>query len=398
MRHYPIFDIGKKMNYFDDQKNIEVLRKVARKCYLPANELMLELLKKHPQFKIAYSLSGVFIEQCERWAPEVIESFRQLVKTGRVELLSETYYHSLAYLFSKQEFKEQVELHKQKLKEIFGYTPKIFRNTELIYNNEIAKTVEELGFRGIMAEGWEPILGWRNANFVYKPKGTKKIKLLLKNYKLSDDIAFRFSNRGWEEWPLTVEKYSQWLNSFNGNGKCINLFMDYETLGEHQWEDTGIFEFIRQLPAEILKNPDNNFKTPTELVAEQKAEDDIDCPNMISWADLERDLSAWVGNRIQQSAANRLYSMEKEIKKSGDSRLLEDWRKLQTSDHFYYMCTKWFSDGDVHKYFNPYNSPYDSFINFMNIINDITIRVNLKGNVIREKFEQSSRVGEIFKY
>ncbi|MBW2997540.1 glycoside hydrolase family 57 protein [Candidatus Woesearchaeota archaeon] len=375
MRRYPLFDIGKNSNYFDDEKNIEILRKVVRKCYLPANNLMLELLDRHPKFRVAYSLSGVFIEQCERWAPEVIESFRKLAATGRVEFLSETYYHSLAYLFSKEEFKEQVMLHRKKIKDLFGQEPKVFRNTELIYNNEIAKFIEDMGFKGIISEGWDTVLGWKSANFVYRPKTTKNIKLLMKNYKLSDDIAFRFSNRGWEEWPLTTEKYCQWINSFNGNGECINLFMDYETIGEHQWEDTGIFDFLRQLPAELLKNPDNSFKTPSELIETHDTKDEIDCHNMISWADIERDLSAWLGNRIQQSSANRLYSLEKDIKKSKDQKLIEDWRRLQTSDHFYYMCTKWFNDGDVHKYFNPYDSPYDSFINFMNVMNDLVLRL-----------------------
>jgi len=375
MRKYSIFDIGKKNDYFDDEKNIEVLRKVARKCYLPANSLMLELLERNPEFKISYSLSGVFIEQCERWAPEVIESFKRLVATGRVEILSETYYHSLAYLFSKEEFKEQVMMHKRKIKEVFGYEPRIFRNTELIYNNEIANFIESMGFKGIIAEGWDPILGWRSANFVYRPKTTKSIRLLMKNYKLSDDIAFRFSNRGWEEWPLNTEKFCQWVNGYNGNGECINLFMDYETFGEHQWEDTGIFEFMRHLPGELLKHPDNNFKTPSEVIDTYEPKDEIDCHSMISWADIERDLSAWLGNRIQQSSASRLYSLEKDVKKTKDSVLIDAWRKLQTSDHFYYMCTKWFNDGDVHKYFNPYDSPYDSFINFMNVINDVVLRI-----------------------
>ncbi|MBW2972583.1 glycoside hydrolase family 57 protein [Candidatus Woesearchaeota archaeon] len=375
MRRYPIFDIGKKSNYFDDEKNIEVLRKVARKCYLPANSVMLELLNRHPEFRIAYSLSGVFIEQCEKWAPEVLESFKKLVATGRVEILAETYYHSLSYLFSKEEFREQVMLHKKKVKEVFGVEPRIFRNTELIYNNEIANYVESMGFKGIIAEGWDAVLGWRNANFVYRPKTTKNMRLLMKNYKLSDDIAFRFSNRGWEEWPLTTDKFCQWLNSYNGNGECINLFMDYETFGEHQWEDTGIFEFMRHLPGEVLRHPDNNFKTPSELIDTFEVKDEIDCHHMISWADIERDLSAWLGNRIQQSSVNRLYSLEKDVKELGDKDILDAWRKLQTSDHFYYMCTKWFNDGDVHKYFNPYDSPYDSFINFMNVINDLVLRI-----------------------
>jgi alpha-amylase len=377
MRRYTVFDIGHNDDYFDDHKNIEVLRKVARKCYIPANNLMLELLNNHPQFKIAYSLSGVFIEQCEKWAPEVIESFKKLAATGRVEFLSETYHHSLAYLFSKEEFKAQVEMHKKKIQELFGQTPKVFRNTELIFNNEIAKYVEDMGYEGIISEGWDPILGWRSANFLYKPVSTSKIKVLMKNYKLSDDIAFRFSNKGWGDWPLTTEKFTNWVNAFNGNGECINLFMDYETLGEHQWEDTGIFEFMKVLPRELLKHPDNNFKTPSELVRDLEAKDWIDCHHMISWADMERDLSAWLGNRLQQESAKRIYMMEEQVKALNDPKMLDNWRKLQTSDHFYYMCTKWFNDGDVHKYFNPYNSPYDSFINFTNVMNDMTIRINM---------------------
>ncbi len=375
MRQYSVFETGKKQDYFDDQKNIEVLRKVARKCYIPANNLMLELLDRHPDFKISYSLSGVFIEQCEKWAPEVLTSFKRLVDTGRVEILSETYHHSLAYIFSKEEFKEQVMLHKAKVKEHFGVEPQVFRNTELIYNNEIAKFIEDMGFKGIISEGWDPILGWKSPNFLYRPKTTSKIKLLMKNYRLSDDIAFRFSNKGWAEWPLTTDKFCNWVNSYNGNGECINLFMDYETIGEHQWEDTGIFEFLRHLPEQLLKHPDNAFSTPSELIEKLEVKDEVDCHHMISWADIERDLSAWLGNRIQQSSASRIYSLEKEVKEAGDAQLLDDWRKLQTSDHFYYMCTKWFNDGDVHKYFNPYDSPYDSFMNFMNIVNDLVLRL-----------------------
>ncbi|MBW2965096.1 glycoside hydrolase family 57 protein [Candidatus Woesearchaeota archaeon] len=388
MRRYPIFDIGKKSNYFDDHKNIEVLRKVARKCYIPANNLMLELLHRYPEFKISYSLSGVFMEQCEKWAPEVLDSFRELVKTGRVEILSETYYHSLSYIFSKEEFKAQVELHRNKVKELFGVEPKVFRNTELIYNNEIANFVEGMGYKGIIAEGWDPVLGWRSPNFLYRPVTTKNIKLLMKNYRLSDDIAFRFSNRGWAEWPLTTEKFCQWVNSYNGNGECINLFMDYETIGEHQWEDTGIFDFLRHLPGQLLKHPDNNFMTPSELIAKYEVKDEVDCHHMISWADLERDLSAWLGNRIQQSSIHRLYAIEDEVKKLGDPDIIDDWRKLTTSDHFYYMCTKWFNDGDVHKYFNPYDSPYDSFINFMNIINDLMLRVKTAQGVSAKGAEE----------
>ncbi|NQU78477.1 polysaccharide deacetylase family protein [Candidatus Woesearchaeota archaeon] len=375
MRNYPIFDIGKRQDYFDDEKNIEVLLKVARKCYLPANQLMLKLLKAHPEFRISFSLSGVFIEQCERWAPEVIESFKKLADTGKVEILSETYYHSLAYLFSKEEFKEQIEMHKKKIQDVFGVTPTVFRNTELIYSNEIAEFIEDMGFKGILSEGWDPILKDKSPNLIYRPATKGNIRLLMKNYRMADDIAFRFSNKGWSEWPLTTDKFCQWVNSINNTGKCLNLFMDYETFGEHQWEDTGIFNFISSLPSELLKNPDNDFKTPSELIDSYEPEGEINCQQMISWADVERDLSAWLGNRIQRSSASRIYEMEKEIKECGDKDLINDWRKLQTSDHFYYMCTKWFNDGDVHKYFNPYDSPYDSFINFMNVMNDLTLRL-----------------------
>jgi alpha-amylase len=380
MRKYSVFDIGKNQDYFDSKKNIEVITKVARKCYLPTNKLMLDLINRHNgKFKIAYSITGVALEQFENFAPEVLQSFKDLIKTGCVELLSETYHHSLAFFYSKEEFKEQILLHKKKLKKEFNYKPTIFRNTELVYNNELASIAEKMGYEGILAEGADHILGWRSPNFVYTPQGTKKIKLLLKNYKLSDDIAFRFSNKSWNEWPLTVDKFSQWLNSTNGNGNTVNLFMDYETFGEHQWEDTGIFHFMEQLPGELLKHPDNNFKTPSEVIKSYDPVAQLDIPYAVSWADLERDTSAWLGNKMQQAAAKELYLIEKEIKKTRDKEIIDNWRKLTTSDHLYYMCTKWFSDGDVHKYFNPYDSPYDSFIAFMNVLNDLIIRTKQQG-------------------
>ncbi len=379
LRKYSVFDIGNSGDYFDHKKNIEVMTKVAKKCYLPANRLMLDLIRKYDgRFKVSYSLSGTAVEQFELYAPEVLESFRQLVKTGCVELLGETYYHSLSYLYSKEEFKEQIKMHAKMLKKHFRYKPTVFRNTELVYNNEIANYIEKLGYKGILAEGWDHYLQWRSPNFIYTPKTCRKMKLLLKNYKLSDDIAFRFSNKSWNEWPLTTGKFAQWVNAVNGNGTNVNLFMDYETLGEHQWEDTGIFEFMRHLPGELLKHKDNNFKTPSEVIKSYDSVGELDVPHLMSWADLERDLSAWIGNKMQQSAIKHIYSFEQLIKKSGDRQLIEKWRKLQTSDHFYYMCTKYFSDGDVHKYFNPYDTPYDGFITYMNILNDITLRIKEK--------------------
>ncbi|MBI3034390.1 alpha-amylase [Candidatus Woesearchaeota archaeon] len=375
LRNYTVFDIGNTSNYFDDEKNANVLKRVARKCYLPANQVIMELLEKHPEFRASFSMSGTVLEQMERHSPEALESFKSLVRTKRVELLDETYFHSLAFIYSKNEFKEQVRLHNQKMQKLFGYKPRVFRNTELIYNNEMAGFIEKMGYDGVLAEGADHILGWRSPNFVYKPKSANRLKLLLKNYKLSDDIAFRFSERSWQEWPLTADKFSSWISAVNGNGVCVNLFMDYETFGEHQWDETGIFEFLRHMPGEILKHKDNSFRTPSELVKEHEPAGELDIHNMISWADVERDISAWTGNSMQQAAISELYRLESEIKASKDNSLLEDWRRLQTSDNFYYMCTKWFSDGDVHKYFNPYESPYDAFISFMNIINDIKIRV-----------------------
>lgn len=380
IRNYKIFDIGKGINYFDEleynnRNNKAVLEKVCKKCYLPTNKILLELLKKHPEFKVSFSFSGVLLEQLELYSPETLKSFQELVDTGKVEVLAETYYHSLAFLYSLAEFKKQVKLHEKKIKKLFGVKPKVFRNTELIYADPVAQVAEKMGYTGVLAEGADRILGWRSPNFVYKPAGTKRIKLLLKNYRLSDDIAFRFSTNWWEGYPLTADKFADWITAHNGNGQLINLFMDYETFGEHQWEDTGIFEFLKNLPQEVLNRPDNNFVTPSEAIELYDAAGQISFPSFVSWADVERDLSAWLSNPLQQFAIRKLYELEKEVVNSKDKKLIEDWRRLQTSDHFYYMCTKWFADGDVHKYFNPYQSPYDAFIIFMNVLNDISLRL-----------------------
>lgn len=378
-----MFDIGQGQDYFDDASatdlnNQRILQKVAKKSYIPTNKLLLELLKTYPKFKVSFSLSGVLLDQLEQFSPETLELFQELVKTGRVEILDETYYHSLAFLHSKSEFKHQVKLHRDKVKQLLGVTPRVFRNTELIYNNEVAQVVEEMGYQGILAEGADHILGWRSPNFLYQPQGTKKIKTLLKNYKLSDDIAFRFSSKDWTEYPLTAPKFAAWVSAVNGNGNLVNLFMDYETFGEHQWEDTGIFEFLKALPGEVLKHPDNDFVTPSEAIERYPAMGELDVPYYISWADVERDLSAWLSNPMQHDAMQKIYDLEENILASGDRKLIDDWRKLQTSDHFYYMCTKWFADGDVHKYFNPYSSPYEAFIAYMNVINDLKLRIPQK--------------------
>lgn len=373
--------MGKDHEYFNDTSettlnNEKVLKKVARKSYLPTNKILYKLLKEIPELKISYSFSGVVLEQLEENLPEVLDSFKKLVETGRVEILSETYHHSLAFFYSLSEFERQVEKHEKTVNKVFGKKPDVFRNTELAYNNDLASWAEKRGYKAILAEGWDPVLGWRSPNFVYRPKDAKKIALLLKNYKLSDDVAFRFSEKSWPEWPLTAEKFASWVSSINGSGEIVNLFMDYETFGEHQWEDKGIFEFLKKLPSELLKHPDNDFVTPGEAAERYEPKDDIDVPHIITWADSERDLSAWTGNEIQKSAIDFIYDLEDRVLTTKDESLIEDWRRLQTSDHFYYMCTKWFDDGDVHKYFNPYDSPYDAFISFMNAANDLKLRVN----------------------
>ncbi|MCF7957253.1 MAG: glycoside hydrolase family 57 protein [Phycisphaerae bacterium] len=376
LRRYSVFD--KDHNYFDDYKNAKICRKVAGKCYLPANRLMLKLIERHQgQFKIAYSLTGTVLDQFEAFSPEVISTFHALAQTGCVEFLAETYYHSLSFLYSKEEFTEQVEMHKKRIMDLFGQEPNVFRDTELIYNNDVATWAKEAGFKGVVCEGADHILGYRSPNFLYTPPGENDIRLLLKNYRLSDDIAFRFSNQDWPEWPLTATKFSKWVSNVNGCGHTVNLFMDYETFGEHQWEDTGIFKFMEHLPQEVLRHPDNNFMLPSEVIDTFDPVGEYDVPWMTSWADVERDLSAWLGNAMQSNALHELYQLEKKVKDSGDPDILSDWRKLQTSDHFYYMCTKWFADGDVHKYFNPYDSPYDSYINFMNVLDNLQGRCRI---------------------
>lgn len=380
VKRYRIFNIGQDPHYFNDDSeadtnNRRVLEKVARKCYLPANETLYHMLKEHPEFRFAFSISGVFLDQLEEYAPHVLDSFKRLVDTGRVEIVGETYYHSLAFFYSKKEFERQVRQHRDAVRRHFGQTPQVFRNTELSYNNDLARWAEDAGFKGILAEGWDPILGWRSPNFLYQPKGTKRIKVLLKNYKLSDDVAFRFSERSWKEWPLSSEKFGSWVNAIHGNGNTVNLFMDYETFGEHQWEDSGIFHFLKAMPRELMQHPDTVFMTPSEVVRTYATVGEFDVPHVLTWADMERDLTAWTGNDIQRAAIEAIYALEDAVLATRDAKLIEDWRRLQTSDHFYYMCTKWFSDGDVHKYFSPYETPYTAYIAFMNALNDLELRV-----------------------
>lgn len=380
VRDYTVFDTGVKHDYYSNgtdanRNNKDIFLKVADKSYRPMNGLLQRMLDKHPDFKVSLSITGTFLEQAEAWAPDVIDSFRKLVQTGRVEIVSETYYHSLAFFYSRSEFEHQVEIHRQKIRDLFGVETSVFRNTELAYNNELAKWAEDYGFKGILSEGWDPILGWRSPNYVYRPATTEHIKLLMKNYRLSDDVAFRFSNREWEAYPLQAGTYDDWVNSALGpEGEIVNLFMDYETFGEHQWEETGIFDFFGDFVKRWLDNPANTFYTTSEACDAFEPADVVDCHQTVTWADTERDLTAWLGNAMQHEAMRHLYDLEQDVLHTNDETLIGDWRRLTTSDHAYYMCTKWFRDGDVHAYFSPYDSPYEAFLYFMNAVRDVRYR------------------------
>ena len=372
LRLYRFFDIGKDSHYYDDFANRTILRRIAQKCYLPMNELMLKLIAQNKgKFKIAYSISGSALEQFQRFAPEVIDSFRALADTGKVEFLAETYYHSLASIGPESEFRHQVQKHAAKIEELFGVKPVTFRNTELIYSNAIGEMVYDLGFKTMLTEGARHIMGWKSPNYVYTGETQPKLKLLLRNYALSDDIAFRFAGN-----HLTAPRYVEWLKGTDGD--IVNLFMDYETFGEHQSAETGIFEFMKNLPAAVFADGTFNFVTPAEAVKKYKPVSDIAVEDPISWADEERDLTAWLGNELQQEAFNKVYAMTEKLSIVNDPDLWMDFGHLQESDHFYYMCTKFFSDGEVHKYFNPYDTPYEAFINYMNVISDFQIRLDEK--------------------
>lgn len=397
LRDLRVTEIGQgEMQYFDEHKNREIFRKVAEKCYLPTNALMLELLNAHPNFKISYSISGVFLDQCKEWGEDVLDSFRKLADTGKVEFLAETYYHSLASLKSPEEFTHQVKKHVTAIEELFGQTPSVFRNTELIYNNHLAHMARLMGFTGILAEGADQVLKGRSPNEPFVPprfrmpadieatvrknrpllRRSQNIHVLLKNYRLSDDIAFRFSDKSWIGWPLKSETFTDWLMETGGHS--INLFMDYETFGEHQWADTGIFDFLRSLPRQ-WQDRGIACETPSEVIArwrKQKHENVIDVHDYVSWADMERDLSAWQGNPIQDTSLTEIFALEAQVKNTGDQTLLETWRRLQTSDHFYYMCTKFWADGDVHKYFSPYESPYEAYRRYSHALHDLKTRLS----------------------
>ena len=374
LKTYRFFNMGKDHNYLDDLTNRAIMQKVARQCYLPMNALLLKLIKENKgKFCCSFSLTGTVVEQFKAYAPEVLNSFKALAETGCVEFLAETYSHSLSSLASKEDFTEQVKLHTAMIKKEFGLKPTAFRNTELIYSDEIGAQVAEMGFKVMLAEGAKHVLGWKSPDFVYTNAIDQKLRLLLRNYKLSDDIAFRFSNQGWSEYPLTADKYASWLAG--ETGEIINLFMDYETFGEHQKANTGILDFVKALPAAILKNGDMEFETVTKAAEKHQPISVLHCPHVMSWADEERDVTAWLGNELQNEAFSKLYALKDKVKALKNKDFDYVWNFMQTSDHFYYMATKWLSDGDVHSYFNPYGSSYEAFINYMNVLSDFEIEV-----------------------
>ncbi len=374
LNHFSVFNIGNTKDihstYFNKNLNQKIFEKVASKCYLPTNNLLLDLIRKYDgRFRISYSLTGTFVEYCENYKPELLDSFKDLFKTGAVDLIDETYFHSLSGLYDElDEFEEQIKMHRQMIRRIFNYKPKVFRNTEAIYDNRIARKIADLGYKGILTEGAEKILGWRSPNFIYKAVNAN-LKVLLRNYKLSDDVGFRFSARNWPGFPLTADKYANWMS--NSYGDVINLFMDYETFGEHQWVETGIFEFLKHLPGEVLKHDSLDFATVSEAVERYNSVGEVDSPWAISWADEDRNVSTWLGNNMQIACFNELKDIGRKLKRRGDRDLLYIWRLLQTSDHLYYISTKGFEDGNVHAYFSPYDIPYDGFINYMNILQDL---------------------------
>jgi alpha-amylase len=378
LNRFSVFNVGKSKDplttYFNSELNYWIFEKVAKKCYIPTNKILLDLINEFDgKFRISFSLTGTFIEYCENYMPSLLDSFKDLFATGAVDLIEETYFHSLSSLYDDlDEFEEQVLMHNEMIKRIFNYKPRVFRNTEAIFDNRIAKKVSELGYKGILTEGTEKILDWRSPNYIYKPINTN-IKVLLRNYTLSDDVGFRFSARGWPGYPLTADKYAYWLASCSGD--LVNLFIDYETFGEHQWIETGIFDFLDHFPREVMKHHHLDFVTVSEAIERYEPIGEIDVPWAISWADADRDVSTWLGNNMQIACFNEIKELGKTIKQKKDKDLLYIWRLLQTSDHLYYLSTKGMEDGNVHAYFSPYNGPYEGFINYMNILQDLKQRI-----------------------
>jgi len=391
LKRYRFFDLGHDHYYYDDYSNESIMRKIAGKCYLPANKILLDLIEKHKgKFKVTFSITGIAINQFRLYAPEVLESFRKLADTGMVEFLAETNAHSLVSLKSRSEFELQVNQHKDMVKKYLGVEPTSFRNTELIYSDEIGSWVADMGYKAMLTEGAKHILGWKSPNFLYCNSINPRLKVLLRNFVLSDDIAFRFSNKDWIAWPLTADKYAGWINKLAPSSELLNIFLDYETFGEHNWKESGIFDFLQHMPGAILKKTPFKFMTPSEVADKLQPVSAINIQNPISWADEERDITAWLGNELQAAAMEKLYSLSRKVNKCEDDQLKKDWEYLQSSDHFYYMATKFFSDGAVHAYFNPYESPYDAFMNYMNVLSDFEIR-------LRRTFPDTAEQDQIYK-
>ena len=390
LKRYRFFDLGHDHYYYDDYSNESIMRKVASRCYLPANEIIADLIARYKgKFKVTFSLTGLVINQFRLYAPEVLESFRRLAETGMVEFLAETNSHSLASLRSRTEFERQVTVHGEMMKEFLGVEPTSFRNTEMIYSDMIGSWVADMGYKAMLTEGAKHIMGWKSPNFLYCNSLNPRLKILLRNFILSDDIAFRFSNRDWNEWPLTADKYALWLNKLAPKSELINVFIDYETFGEHNSKDTGIFDFLKHLPGTILRKTPFRFMTPSEIAEDLQPVAAISVSTPISWADEERDITAWNGNELQVAALDKLYQLAGRINECGDDQIKKDWDYLQSSDHFYYMATKFFSDGSVHAYFNPYETPYDAFMNYMNVLSDFEIRLSRCIPGINDQFEIS---------
>ncbi|MEI6274521.1 MAG: glycoside hydrolase family 57 protein [Prolixibacteraceae bacterium] len=389
-RKYRFFDIGNDSYYYDDYANETIMRKIADNCYLPANQILLNQIKKlKGKFKVSFSISGVAMDQFKLYAPEVIDSFRELAATGAVEFLSGTYANSMVSLVDEELFTRQVKAHDDLIEELFQQKPKVFRNSELIYSDELGDLIYRMGFETVLTEGAKHILGWKSPNYLYCNALNPRQKVLMRNYRLSDDLSFRFSNPSWSEYPLTAAKMTRWILDLPKQEEIVNIFLNYETFGEIQKKNTGIFDFLESLPEMILKTKELTFSTPSEAVKALQPVSAVHVMHPISWADEERDLSAWLGNELQKDAFQHLYALRERVKKCTDPQILKDWVYLQSNDHLYYMCTKFFSDGEVHKFFNPYGNPYEAFINYMNVLSDFTLRLNNLVPVNESELEMS---------
>lgn len=374
LKRYRFFDIGNDHYYYDDFTNDDIVTRIAQRSYIPAAESLLRMLEQQPNFRFALSITGVALEQCEQYVPEFIDLLKKLAATGRVEFLAETYAHSLSSLTDPEEFANQVKVHDDKIRELFGVTPKVLRNTELIYCDEMAPQILDMGYKGVITEGAKHILGWKSPNYVYCAASAPKLKILLRNAKLSDDIAKRFSNTDWDAYPLTADKYIDWIASTPAEEQIINLSMNLETFGEFQTRETGIFQFLEALPY-FANERGVEFVTPTEAISKLKPVGELSIMHPISWTDESRDTTAWLGNKLQNEAFEKLYSVAERVRLCDDRRLKQDWYYLQAADHLFYMATKHFADGAAHSNFSPYETPFQAFTNYMNVLADFIVRV-----------------------